>query len=243
MKDTCQVRNAALHRGQQEDIHEGLTLFLDMIGGGVDKLFHIRYKCTIQCIKCKKLYNSGDSKDHQEPPETMIDLTHHAKVLDTQLAVENHIKQTMNVPDGYKCDKCGAKNEPDADGKMKVSVLQIYTLCRLSEIITIIFKKYHSKEETFFPQTLSFGTKTGKTQTYKIVAVADHYGTMTGGHYTATALRNKPVTLHNDRRIKIEKALAEEERLYNQAMEEVRMWGAMRLLSWPIQLGHTDDYF
>src|SRR6185437_4212244 len=140
----------------QEDIHEGLTLILDSIGEGVDKLFHTRYQCEIKCLGCKKITHPGE-KGYEEPPEIVIDLMvenlrFKKKPLITKKRIEKHIGRIIQAPRDYKCD-CGKKNIYDVEaGVIENNIIQVYSLVRISEVIILLFKKYEkNKRQIYFP--------------------------------------------------------------------------------------------
>ena len=180
----------SLHHGQQEDLQEGLTLLLDSIGNKVENLFNVRYSCKIKCFACKNISTPG-SDNYIEPPELMIDLSEQdpitGKSLNSQKAIQEYIMNNAYVPKDYKCEKCGAKNVDNE----KPKIVQIYNLKRLSEIIVVIFKKYTKKENRYFPEELEFPSTNGPIK-YRVIAQAEHYGGMGGGHYVAKGIRNKP---------------------------------------------------
>jgi uncharacterized UBP type Zn finger protein len=179
--------------GRQEDGHEGLQFFLDIVGKKVDQLFHSRYDLYLHCAKCKKRTKAETA----HILEWFIDLSDVDPdlqgSLNTKQSVENYIKKHVITPEDYKCDHCDAKNKYDRNNETWISsdVIQIYQLTRLSEIIVLKFNKYHRKTLRYFPPVLNFPAKSGQL-TYKIMAQIEHSGSMNGGHYVVKALRNTP---------------------------------------------------
>lgn len=201
-----------LSLNRQEDIHEGLTLILDSIGGDVENLFHCRYRCELKCRACGKRSFPGNDPNHIEPPEIFIDLSeenpHIQDNLNTKEQIENYIKRNIQIPEDYKCENCGAVNTTDPKtGEVEENIIQIYSLARLSEIIVLLFKKYKKKRTIYFPPILEFKAMTGNLK-YRIVSQVEHSGSMSGGHYIAKCLRLKPVQLHEFRKKKAEEMLA-----------------------------------
>jgi len=199
--------------GRQEDIHEGITLFLDIIQHGTENLFHIRNKCEILCRACKSRRSVG----HEEPPEIMVDLSEEnpyiQENMNTKEDIEKYISGNIQIPRDYKCDKCGATNTYDKQTRItEPNVVQIYSLARLSEIIIIMFKKYTQKRKRYFPPTLQFKSKTGPIH-YKVVAQLEHGGTMSGGNYICKCLRNKSPYMHEMRRQKARDYIEKNEKI------------------------------
>jgi hypothetical protein len=185
--------------GRQEDIHEGLMLFLETIGCGLIKLFHVRHTLSIYCKTCKVDRPAGCSC----PSEPVIDLSEVDPILqenlDTKQSVEKYIQQYVQVSTGYTCENCGTVNTYNKETNTEdMKVIQIYRLAKLSEIIVLMFKKYNGKSERYFPPTLEFSSKTGKLF-YKIVAQIEHSGGRNSGHYICKCLRVKPPGMHENR--------------------------------------------
>ena len=68
----------------------------------------------------------------------------------------------------------------------------------LREIVVITFNKYHSKDNRWFPDELTFGAKGGTKLRYKIIGQVEHGGSMHGGHYYANAFRGDGFKRFND---------------------------------------------
>lgn len=177
--------------GLQEDVHEGLTLFLDSLPQDVNKLFHIRYKCEIICINCKtRKWVETDS--YKEPAELVIDLSDKKKLY-TQEQVEKHILRYVQLPDDYTCEFCKAKND-----STNAKIFQVYYLVKISSIFTIMFKKYKMKEDKYFPPCLNFMTEKG-LMSYVAIAKIEHTGVESFGHYTCDCIRSTPRTLYEEK--------------------------------------------
>jgi ubiquitin C-terminal hydrolase len=201
--------------GRQEDIHEGLVLFLDTIQNGVENLFYTRNQCEIYCRKCKDHRPSGEGK--AEPPEIIVDLSEEDPLIQETLLskedIEKYISGSVQIPRDYKCENCGVSNDYNKEtSTVTPNVMQIYTLVRLSEIIVLLFKKYTKKDERYFPPTLEFSSNAGILN-YKVVAQIEHSGGMAGGHYICKCLRNKPLHMHEVRLQKAQALIQKNEKL------------------------------
>lgn len=183
----------------QEDVHEGLLLLLDSIGGNIEKKFQVRYKSEIFCKKCKNITTPGNSENYIEPPELVIDLSE--EDITSKEHMEQLIKRNIQVPKDYKCEKCGAINTDNAR-----NIIHVYSLVKLSEILVIIFKKYTKKKNIFFPEYLDFKTMTGELK-YRLVAQIEHSGNTHGGHYQCKCLRVKPKNFHLRRKLRAQELL------------------------------------
>ena len=186
--------NLLHHR--QEDCHEGLTFFIEMLElsnegreSNINDLFSIRYKLKIQCKQCKSVKDGP-----KEPPNFMFNLFEENPLLQNSLnsksSIEGYIKRHFNIPEDYKCESCGAQNKI-VGGVATKNVFQVYSLARLSEIIILVFNKYENKRIKYFPLELDFPSKEGMLH-YEVVGQIEHYGTMNGGHYVSKSRRPKP---------------------------------------------------
>lgn len=175
-----QKNKNTLHEHWQEDAHEGLMLMLEDIGDNIEKLFSIRHTTTLSCTNCESKRVVDD--EHYEEPEIFSDFyqTDDCEFLE-------YLRCHKSTPADYKCDKCG---------KMGTTV-QKKTLCRLSDIVCVTFKKYANKSQIKFPTEFTIKGKKGDLH-YKLVAQIEHMGGQNGGHYVARGLRNGNVFLFND---------------------------------------------
>jgi ubiquitin C-terminal hydrolase len=200
--------------GQQEDIHEGLVLLLEALEYkdlGPDILFHTRYSSEIVCKKCRKAKKVGKLENWQEPSEIVINLSEEDchEQIDNKEAIERYIKMNIQIPRDYRCENCNVVNEYDKKTKeIEANIIHTYRLNRLSEIIILLFKKYHDKKSIFFPQCLDFTSMQGNLH-YDLVAQVEHWGTQHHGHYTAKCLRPTPTGLYDSRRDRANKIIAE----------------------------------
>jgi ubiquitin C-terminal hydrolase len=193
--------------GMQEDFNEGFVFFLEALNDKADPLFHVRVRTEIRCTKCKEHH----FLEQEEQPEIMIDLSEYNPNIQAELTtkkdIEDYIHCNVQVTPDFKCEKCGVINVYHADTKLtEPNVLQYYSLRRLSEIIVLLFKKYKSKGQRYFPPCLDFNTG-NKALHYRIVAQIEHSGTMFGGHYYGKFLRPKPKWMYERRRLNAQRIL------------------------------------
>lgn len=189
--------SANLLHHHQESFHEGLTFLIEALTAvdpSVADVFNIRYKMDIICRKCK-----ASREGPKENPNIMFNLFEEDPILqdalDSKEKVEDYIRQHINIPDDYKCDKCGAKNEV-VNKRVTPHVQQIYRLARISSVIILVFNKYEEKKLKYFPPTLDFKSKDGNLH-YELIAQVEHYGTKGGGHYLTKCRRPTPSGFSN----------------------------------------------
>lgn len=189
--------SANLLHHHQESFHEGLTFLIEALTAvdpSVADVFNIRYKMDIICRKCK-----ASREGPKENPNIMFNLFEEDPILqdalDSKEKVEDYIRQHINIPDDYKCDRCGAKNEV-VNKRVTPHVQQIYRLARISSVIILVFNKYEEKKLKYFPPTLDFKSKDGNLH-YELIAQVEHYGTKGGGHYLTKCRRPTPSGFSN----------------------------------------------
>jgi hypothetical protein len=219
-----------IHRGQQEDMQEGLIAFLNSIDPQADTVFRVRHTCYIVCTRCDRVHTSGlDGEGSGEgdgprseaegssrgdegrersvnPPNIFMDVC--GERFREQAEVEEHVRCYKLFPEGYRCERCGAKNtrrEPSL-------VYQQYSLARLSEVLVLKFGDYGQKRERWFPEELSFPNREGGTFSYGLVSMVLHEGSCSGGHYYAYCLRPKIPHYHRERGSRLSAQLRESER-------------------------------
>lgn len=179
--------NVRLGLGQQ-DVHEGLMIFLDAMEyiPEVLNLFKHRHKITITCPDCGQVSSekSEENLTFEVQPTLRTEQIEKFKLLDDNFnrAMELNdflMKQNSYVDKDYKCDKC-----KKASAKFKTTILTM-----VPEILVVLFKKYTQKINTPFPEELYFKANNGKKLKYALVSQAEHSGSMTGGHYWAISKR------------------------------------------------------
>lgn len=178
----------------QEDAYEGFILLLEILGEDIQNHFHCRYKTEIMCHNCESSEVLG-FKSCQ--PEFAIDMTECTAQTDED--IQKFICSRREYPDGYRCEHCGVKN-----GLQSKQIYKKDTLARLSSCLVLVYKNRQQSEvyggnpnRIYLPKTLSFAGKY-ESMNYVLVAKVNHYGTLSGGHYTADCLR--PCTKNNRER-------------------------------------------
>jgi len=184
---------------QQEDAHEFLMKFLDkMKQKELEKLFEMRYKTESFCLNCKKLSYSNDNEimmqvNIQEDTKIPSDLSKNKSLRDVlENRIHSIIKKHISVDSSkdYKCEKC----------MQNASVMRVFTLLELNQIITIYFMD-NIKNEKNIPEFLEFKDKDEKPLKFKLVAMINQFGNIAkvsdyrnsnirnSGHYNVTAVR------------------------------------------------------
>ena len=175
----------------QQDAHEGLMLFLDVMDTipEIKRLFEHRYNIKIMCNECKKWvvdkYETNLTFDVQ--PDLKTDQHENFRDIDkyyntSMLLNDFLIKQNGYVDENYIC--------PNPDCKKKGYKYKTTTLTMIPEILPVLIKKYMKKQVTPFPSQLEFISRNATTKlVYKLVAQSEHAGTMSSGHYWAICER------------------------------------------------------
>lgn len=172
----------------QQDVHEGLMVFLDAMEyiPEILRLFKHRHKTVIHCPDCGKTSSekSEENLTFEVQPNLQTEQISKFREIDSNFnktATLNDflMKQNSYVDKDYKCNECKVASE-----KYKTT-----TLTMVPEILVVLFKKYTQKIETPFPEELVFKSNSGKLFKYKLVSQAEHSGNTSGGHYWAIAKR------------------------------------------------------
>jgi len=189
--------NVSFDMGQQ-DAHEGLMLFLNLMDylPEVKRLFKHRYKTQITCDSCKKFVVNKveENLTFEVPPDLKTEQHERFKYVDINynksLPLNEFLrKQNGSVDENFICPECSGKNH-----KFKSVILTM-----IPEILPIVIKKYYEKKLTPFPAYLEFvSASKEKKLIYKLVAQSEHSGNMQGGHYWAIGLRADGWKLLND---------------------------------------------
>jgi ubiquitin C-terminal hydrolase len=175
----------------QQDAHEGLIMFLSALESvpQVYQLFQHRCRNDIYCSKCKSVVSSNKMLElvFETPADLKNEQLKQFENLDEYYKTSINLQEFLTKNNGYidaqyKCPKCG---------DISKEKYQSSYLTMVSEIITIVFKKYEKKHLILFPMNLEFTAKCGtKKIRYKLVAQSEHSGSMSGGHYWAVCLRS-----------------------------------------------------
>lgn len=193
-----QRNNVRMDSGQQ-DVHEGLMMFLDAMETipEVRRLFEHRHRIQVLCDECKicvidkretnlvfevqqdlKTEQSEKFKDRDETYNTTMNLN------------DFLVKQNSFVDENHECPKC----------KKKMEKFKTTTLTMIPEILPVVIKRYGQRRSiTPFPNRLEFSAKGIQQKLiYQLVAQSEHSGTMAGGHYWAVCQRADGWKVLND---------------------------------------------
>lgn len=178
--------------GSQQDAHEGLMMFLDIMDTipEVKRLFQHRHRIKILCDKCQKwvVDKTETNMTFEVQPDLKTEQHEKFKHIDehynTTMELNDFLrKQHGYVDEDYRC--------PNPECKQPGTKFKTTQITMLPEILPVLIKKYTRKVTTPFPLQLEFTAKCGtKKFVYKLVAQSEHSGTMSGGHYWAVGLRS-----------------------------------------------------
>jgi ubiquitin C-terminal hydrolase len=176
----------------QESASEFLMFLLEMSEVSTDEpsplnelLFH-RYECKIFCKECKKMVSK---KEDNEIAVKMFYLDALKKIPEDSIEFTNALHSHTEELEEYTCPIC----------QKQTKCLRTYTLTMCPEVIICQFNVYKSKREKYTPDELNFLniTKTGYLN-YKLVAVVEHTGGLSGGHYYSKCQRSDGPYVLND---------------------------------------------
>ncbi len=159
----------------QEDSHEGFLIFLDALDSTeIEQLFEHRYRHIINCGKC------GHKQKIPGDESVFIEFSRE-EINNYGGDIENMIiSQTPEIDNDYKCSKCSQKGD-----KKKTSRLSM-----TPEVLIVLLKKYHGKWSVDAPMELNIPNSGSDPFKYKLVALSEHAGTTTSGHYWTNAVRD-----------------------------------------------------
>lgn len=182
----------------QEDVCEALHLLLEQMDKNCSiqsdfysSLFQCRYAEIIIC-SCKKRRQVLEGDRYYKEDNIFIRITP-----DQFDKVDNHFPAAIltkqeEIQDLY-CEFC----------KKNTKATKYSFLTRLSEIIIVCFDKFLMRKKINIPLNFTIeGIE--KPMKYNMVAIIDHFGNMTGGHYISQTIRkdnNTQITLNDDSRI------------------------------------------
>lgn len=199
--------NRILMDNGQQDVHEGLMMFLDAMETipEVRRLFEHRHRLQILCEKCKEF--TVDKKENnlvfEVQPDLKTEQVERFKQIDdfyqSVMPLNDFLKKQNGYADkDFRCPKViGYREELNEKGE-RVPIIcgalgekfRTTTLTMIPEILPVVIKKYHKKINTPFPAKLEFQAKGNKTLVYDLVAQSEHSGSMSGGHYWAICKRS-----------------------------------------------------
>ncbi len=176
-------RSKLLLGGNQECANEGFIRMIDLINiPKIKNLFATSYQISVKCTKCSHVHvfdrDAGLHIEVFEPVNSLI----------TEGAFRQYIGAHTSLTDLYTCVKCGVPN---------YAINREHRLKRLGECVVVLFNKYYTKENIWFPEKMSFPSQGGR-RNYKLCAKIEHAGSLDGGHYWATVLRNNKWHCLND---------------------------------------------
>jgi len=182
--------NCLINMGQQ-DAHEGLMLFLDIMDTipEIKRLFEHRHRIKILCTRCQQwVVNRYETNMTFEVQPTLTTEQHkNFKSIDQYYNTAMPLNEFLRKQNGYVDEnfKCPNSNCQDRQPKFKIT-----SLVMIPEILPILLKKYQQKIMTPFPSTLEFIASSQRQKyIYKLIAQSEHSGNMHGGHYWAISLR------------------------------------------------------
>jgi ubiquitin C-terminal hydrolase len=142
-------------------------------------LFRSRYQVNTHCVACGAMSSVGipetammlGAQDWPEPKGEGC----------TSAEFGNLVKRYAHSVDGYRCGSCGKTGTAG----------RTHILKRAAEIVVVRRNVYgHRTVPEDFPATFEFPSRTpGGRIPYRRMAVVDHSGSLSGGHYRARALR------------------------------------------------------
>lgn len=161
--------------GHQEDMHEALAMFLELLGDPICNLFKVKHVTRVMCGNCKRQHVVDD-----KTYELSLAIN---QPIGTREDIEKYIKFHYDTLDDYKCENC---KHTGGD------IVKSYSLARIPEIIVLTFNKMR-RGIKYFPDELTFHSSVfSKNLNYRVVAQVEHSGSLAGGHYNALCLRNLP---------------------------------------------------
>lgn len=173
------VRDFKLNMGfNQECVDEAFTLFIDMFGcTRLERLFSNVYELGVTCTGCKKKVSAVRDKSYR------IQLFTSVKLADPETFC-SFLKIHPSECDYFKCEGI------DGCGTIMTKFFRAERLKMLREIVVIIFNKFQTKDNRWFPQELRFRAKEHKPDlVYHLCGKIEHSGNRFGGHYWAQSLR------------------------------------------------------
>jgi hypothetical protein len=150
-----------------QSVDEALVLFIDALScEDVGILFRATYNFKATCNSCGQTSVKKDDTYHIEMFDVFANPTERKK--DFIMRLRNY----RNELESYTC-YCGQTSH---------KIFRYESLCRIGEIIVVLFNKYQKKYTVYFPQTLEFPAKGGILE-YHLIGIIEHFGDASGGHY------------------------------------------------------------
>ena len=159
----------------QECTDEGFTLFIEALNcPSVERLFSNIYELSITCTGCSKKVSTIRDNSCRIQMFTRVMLKNQSEFCKWIIIHPSEV-------DVFKCE-CG---------KIMQKFYRTEKLKMVREVIIVIFNKFQSKENRWYPNTLEFPAKNATKLKYKMVGKIEHAGTRFGGHYWAHSLRGE----------------------------------------------------
>lgn len=201
---TARIGNSInLRPGEQEDMHEGMVIFLELLGDRISSLFKIKHRITITCPGC--------NASHQN-----INTAFECGIIidgpKTKKEMEDMILGQRESLNDYRCEKCS-----------HMGVERKTTISRLSDIIVVILNKSRPGIKYFSPQLSFYSEPLARTLEYSVVAQVEHMGDTRGGHYRVLAKRRSPPDMNVARQEEVSGISATVNRELSTLKKRIRM--------------------
>ncbi|KAK2863040.1 hypothetical protein Q5P01_002573 [Channa striata] len=162
---------------EQRDAAEYFEKILHLTSPGASKIFKGELNHITRCLHCKK---SNDSRSFFWMLPLVVEASDHHAYSVKQGLKTFFKRETVSEDNRMYCHQCNQKREAEITCEMT----------RNPKILTLLLKRFRFdyKQKCFVklhceveaPQTLKF-----ETCIYDLYALVNHYGNLTGGHYTA----------------------------------------------------------
>jgi ubiquitin C-terminal hydrolase len=197
--DLRRRRPSTAYGPSQESASEGLVLLLEMLEAPrphppldpenpVARLFYSRYAAAVVCPAC--------GQESRAPSDTAVqvnlfDYGESAAPPTTPAEFAAHLLVRISPVRDYRCGGCGAQG----------SCMRRDRLRLIPEVLVVAFNVYSApgaQRAHYFPNRFELPGLGGRTLPYRCVAAVQHAGALSGGHYTASALRSGERVYHFD---------------------------------------------
>jgi ubiquitin C-terminal hydrolase len=160
-------------RFEQQDAHECIIVFLELLKEIPFHLYHGQTKTTIHCLNCKTVkhvFEDFNSINLNVNSNNLVDIF--VKYLDTEV--------TSDLDNLYFCETC--KSNQEYEKKIH--------LHKLPQTLILVLKKYTASFTlTEVPDKLKI-KENGIVKDYKLSSSINHTGSMYYGHYTTYVILN-----------------------------------------------------
>lgn len=175
-------KGALIEANSQEDAHEALIAFMEVVERCDKKLYTSIYNCLFhrlcQVLMCKTCGKATVDKFE----ELMFHFDNNCSKIQEYICDEEV---------EHKCVNCSPNVNIKHTKSQKIS--------RLGPIIFIAYKQYTQKQKPFIQHRFTFNNIDGESiHMYELVAQIQHSGTQQGGHYYSICRRNDGIYVLND---------------------------------------------